>query len=360
MLERAAQLFPARREGILLLVFWLLAEFGIIFSAGMGMRSVCGGIFAAALLWLSFLDLRDGMLYDCITLPFAALGLIFDGRGWICDGCDDWRDALRRLILLPVYRRARRSGRRGCEACRGARPLARLGGGGDRALDRIYARRHGSGGPSHHGPQEAAQWNSVRPVFGAGRIHWLYCRRLSLAPLLGDGVMRCRQERGIVLLNILLALSIFAVLLSTVLPAARSIYAHAAVEYEAMCLISELRRVQAISRTTAMPLYMMERPLSSERAPQIRIRYGTYELHHPFQQDRVHMPLPFVRITQETMGETPVAFTRNGDIERIWSHNMKIRVYAQGYEHESLYVVIDRAARIRLQRGGKDAADEEE
>jgi hypothetical protein len=145
-----------------------------------------------------------------------------------------------------------------------------------------------------------------------------------------------------------------------VLPAARSIYAHAAVEYEAMCLIGELRRVQAISRTTAMPLYMMERPLSSERAPQIRIRYGTYELHHPFQQDRVHMPLPFVRITQETMEETPVAFTRNGDIERIWSHNMKIRVYAQGYEHESLYVVIDRAARIRLQRGGKDAADEEE
>jgi len=109
-----------------------------------------------------------------------------------------------------------------------------------------------------------------------------------------------------------------------------------------------------------MPLYMMERPLSSERAPQIRIRYGTYELHHPFQQDRVHMPLPFVRITQETMEETPVVFTRNGDIERIWSHNMKIRVYAQGYEHESLYVVIDRAARIRLQRGGKDAADEEE
>ena len=73
--------FPARREGILLLVFWLLAEFGIIFSAGMGMRSVCGGIFAAALLWLSFLDLRDGMLYDCITLPFAALGLIFSMAG---------------------------------------------------------------------------------------------------------------------------------------------------------------------------------------------------------------------------------------------------------------------------------------
>ena len=81
MLERAAQLFPARREGILLLIFWLLAEFGIIFSAGMGMRSVCGGIFAAALLWLSFLDLRDGMLYDCITLPFAALGLIFSMAG---------------------------------------------------------------------------------------------------------------------------------------------------------------------------------------------------------------------------------------------------------------------------------------
>mgnify|MGYP006979533927 CR=1 FL=1 len=172
--------------------------------------------------------------------------------------------------------------------------------------------------------------------------------------------MRRMGMRGMALLSLLTALFVIAVLASAALPLGLSLYARAAVEYEAMCLIGELRRVQAISRMTAMPLYMMERPLSSERAPQIRIRYGTYELHHPFQQDRVHMPLPFVRITQETMEETPVVFTRNGDIERIWSHNMKIRVYAQGYEHESLYVVIDRAARIRLQRGGKDAADEEE
>lgn len=173
--------------------------------------------------------------------------------------------------------------------------------------------------------------------------------------------MRGLRERGVVLLHVLLALSISAVLLSAAIPTMRSFYAHAAVEYEAMRLISELRRTQAISRMTAMPLYMMEGRLSWERAPQVRIRYGTYELHHPFQEDdRVHVPLPLVRIAQETMRETPVVFGRNGDLEKIWSHNMKIRVYAEGYEQDGLYVVIDRAARIRLQRGMQDAADERE
>ena len=83
MPEGAGRLFPARRAGILLLILWLLSAAGIIFFAGAGIRSVCGSVFSAVLLWLCFLDLRDGMLYDCITLPFAAAGLLCAGAGLV-------------------------------------------------------------------------------------------------------------------------------------------------------------------------------------------------------------------------------------------------------------------------------------
>ena len=75
--EEAAVLLPTRREGLLLTLFWGALIAGIFLCYGMTWRSICGAIFAVALLWLSFLDLRDGMLYDCITLPFALLGAFF-------------------------------------------------------------------------------------------------------------------------------------------------------------------------------------------------------------------------------------------------------------------------------------------
>ena len=72
MQEEAQALFPARNALVPLTALWLLALVGIFALGGITLRSLCGVIFAAVLLWLSFLDLRDGMLYDVITLPFGA------------------------------------------------------------------------------------------------------------------------------------------------------------------------------------------------------------------------------------------------------------------------------------------------
>ena len=84
-------------------------------------------------------------------------------------------------------------------------------------------------------------------------------------------------------------------------------------------------------------------------------------LRRPFGDDvRVHRPLPFVQFEQETLKNTVVEFNRNGAIADNWkSHNMTICIYVPGYEEDALRVVIDRAARIRLQRGGGNAVDEE-
>lgn len=169
-----------------------------------------------------------------------------------------------------------------------------------------------------------------------------------------------RGMRGTALLNVLIAVSIIGGILSVALPAALSLYARAAVEYEAMHLIGELRRVQAISRMTAMPLDMFQGRRSWERMPSIRIHPDHYVLRRPFGSDlRVYNMLPLVRLRQETMENTLVAFDWNGNVSGNWSHNMTIRVYVMGYEEDALCVVIDKAARIRLQRGEADAVDEE-
>ena len=81
MQEEARMLFPAGRPLCLLSVLWLLAVCGILSGDGLSVRSLCGGVFTAILLWLSYLDLRDGLLYDVITMPFAVVGLAFSLMG---------------------------------------------------------------------------------------------------------------------------------------------------------------------------------------------------------------------------------------------------------------------------------------
>ncbi len=76
MQEEAQALFPARSALLPLTVLWLFSVMGIFFLVGLNLRSFCGSIFAAVLIWLSYLDLRDGLLYDAITIPFALLGLV--------------------------------------------------------------------------------------------------------------------------------------------------------------------------------------------------------------------------------------------------------------------------------------------
>lgn len=162
-----------------------------------------------------------------------------------------------------------------------------------------------------------------------------------------------RDARGMMLLHVLLAASIMAVLAAAALPRARSLYVRAAVEYEAVHLIGELRRIQAISRTTAMPLYILGGTAAGAREPQLYVRNGSYEIASHGGTGRAHRMLPLVRITQVTAGGKPMSFDRNGGIGQ-GSSNMTIRIEAEGHARDALNVIIDSAARIRLQRGGRD------
>ena len=70
MQEEAQTLFPARRPLLLLALLWLLCVIGIVFFGGINLRGLCGSVFSLVLLWLSFLDIGDGMMYDFMTVLF--------------------------------------------------------------------------------------------------------------------------------------------------------------------------------------------------------------------------------------------------------------------------------------------------
>ena len=85
MQEPAHTFCPSRCAASALLLLWCAGSLGVLSTYGVGLHGGCGVLFTAVLLWLSYLDLRDGMLYDCITMPFAVLGLMVSGVDSISD-----------------------------------------------------------------------------------------------------------------------------------------------------------------------------------------------------------------------------------------------------------------------------------
>ena len=85
MQETAHTFCPSRCAAPVLILLWCAGSLGILSTYDVGLRGGCGVLFTAVLLWLSYLDLRDGMLYDCITMPFAVLGLMASGLDSISD-----------------------------------------------------------------------------------------------------------------------------------------------------------------------------------------------------------------------------------------------------------------------------------
>lgn len=138
----------------------------------------------------------------------------------------------------------------------------------------------------------------------------------------------CAQMRGMALVEMLIGLSVLTVLLSAALPLGHRVYARAAVTYEAMRLAAELRRIQAISRTTATVLYVLDRDRAGFREPTLFIRADGYDIRHHLEgRVQSHSTLPLVRLERDSRSDRPAVFDGNGGISREGG-NMTIRVYA--------------------------------
>lgn len=90
------------------------------------------------------------------------------------------------------------------------------------------------------------------------------------------------KEQGSLLLEVIVACAVLAVLSMAALPRALAIYREAALEYEMQCLLSDIRYVREISRTTQVwPKSMKgkaEQQLPSWRQAQMRFRRTGYTM----------------------------------------------------------------------------------
>lgn len=90
------------------------------------------------------------------------------------------------------------------------------------------------------------------------------------------------KEQGSLLLEVIVACAVLAVLSMAALPRALAIYREAALEYEMQCLLSDIRYVREVSRTTQVwPKSMKgkaEQQLPSWRQAQMRFRRTGYTM----------------------------------------------------------------------------------
>lgn len=90
------------------------------------------------------------------------------------------------------------------------------------------------------------------------------------------------KEQGSLLLEVIVACAVLAVLSMAALPRALAIYREVALEYEMQCLLSDIRYVREVSRTTQVwPQSMKgkaEQQLPSWRQAQMRFRRTGYTM----------------------------------------------------------------------------------
>lgn len=90
------------------------------------------------------------------------------------------------------------------------------------------------------------------------------------------------REQGSLLIEVIIACAAIMVLAATALPNGLALYREAALEYEVQCLLSDIRYVREVSRTTERWPRSMEQStvyqLPLDRQAQMRFRQGGYTM----------------------------------------------------------------------------------
>ena len=163
-----------------------------------------------------------------------------------------------------------------------------------------------------------------------------------------------RSERGFLLVEVLIILGIAAAVATVAVPQTLTFYRRAAIEYEANKLLQDLRYVQALSRTTVGNISTYGMSVDGSREPRLTLRATSYEIADSRARTLAsHKLLPAIIVKKRGDGESGIGgavigFDANGGLNS--TANMTLVVYAKGYESEGQRIVIDNAARIRLER----------
>ena len=136
-------------------------------------------------------------------------------------------------------------------------------------------------------------------------------------------------QAGWVLLELLLCCVLLGVLAVATMPAARELYLKAAVEYETECLFSDIRQLQALSRTVNYNDTGPGRSLEMESKPSLALDGRRYHWRRQQQIVRTHDCLPGIEVAvrgQISASGTVIAFT---DWGRPYNRLMTIDVFTE-------------------------------
>ena len=160
-------------------------------------------------------------------------------------------------------------------------------------------------------------------------------------------------QSGWMLLEVMIVTMLMGIVTVVAMPRLARMYAEAATEYTAQCLLSDIRYAQTISRTGVhpMPVYN-DSDIYSGGYLIIEISPGYYRVRMgAFNYLVNHKLLPFTHVTWvRSSGEDPyseVYFTKNGELV---SSPVTFHIYNDASPRRGWRLMISSGSRVRLER----------
>ncbi len=157
--------------------------------------------------------------------------------------------------------------------------------------------------------------------------------------------------------GVIIACAVLAVFAMVALPNGLAIYREAAVEYEVQCLLSDIRYMREVSRTTERWPKSMERrdayQLPLRRQAQMRFRRGGYTMLAGSAVHSSHDFLPGIVITGRfaTSSRDGIALTFGDD--GLLATPCTMLIYMEGHPQSARKLILSAGGRCRVERSVK-------
>lgn len=162
------------------------------------------------------------------------------------------------------------------------------------------------------------------------------------------------REQGSLLLEVIIACAVLMVLAMAALPNGLALYREAALEYEAQCLLSDIRYMREVSRTTeSWPRHMEKKAvyqLPPRRQAQMRFRHGGYTMLAGSAVQRRHDFLPGIVLTGRfATGKTDGTALTFGD-DGLLATPCTMLLYMEGHPQAARKIILSAGGRCRIER----------
>lgn len=166
--------------------------------------------------------------------------------------------------------------------------------------------------------------------------------------------MKQKQRQGFSLLEVLIACMVLGIIAAVAMPSAWKFYRQAAVEYEAEHLLSDLRRIQAMSRLSGEDAWNYGAKSSQSQLGILQLRKGYSYLALGstgvwYSSRHNYLPAIYIEKKSNNAQNLSVFFDANG--KPIKNSMMTLVVACRGYPQEGRAIIISRSGRIRMERG---------